>query len=69
MDYLWNFLLNIIINFSYHHCMMAVAFWPLLLITIRDIYEDRKYAERDIKLGLYGRTIYIFIQVSFFLVN
>lgn len=44
--------------------MMALAFWPLLLITIRDIFEDRKYAERDIKLGLYGRTIYIFIQVK-----
>lgn len=46
--------------------MMALAFWPLILLTIRDIHEDRKYAERDIKLGLYGRTIYIIIQVFFF---
>lgn len=43
--------------------MMALVFWPLLLLTIRDVHEDRKYAERDMKLGLYGRAIYIVIQV------
>lgn len=47
----------------YHHCIMAVSFWPLLLLTIRDVHEDRKYAEKNIKLGLFGRTIYIIIQV------
>lgn len=44
--------------------MMVVAFWPLVLLTIRDIHEDRMYAERDMKLGLYGRVVYIFVQVN-----
>ena len=41
---------------------MMVALWPILLITIRDNSEDRKYAEKDMQLGLYGRFLYIFIQ-------
>lgn len=45
---------------------MVVAFWPLVLLTIRDIHEDRMYAERDMKLGLYGRVVYIFVQVNHF---
>lgn len=43
---------------------MAVALWPLILLTIRDVQEDRKYAERDIKLQMYSRFSYIIVQVS-----
>ncbi|KFB36928.1 AGAP002050-PA-like protein [Anopheles sinensis] len=46
----------------YHHCMMMVALWPLLLLQIRDVQEDRRHAEKDLKLGLYGRFLYIIIQ-------
>ncbi|XP_017482849.1 PREDICTED: ATP-binding cassette sub-family G member 8 [Rhagoletis zephyria] len=49
-------------RFGYHHCVMAVAYWPLLLLTIRDAQEDRRHAERDIRLGLYTRSLYITIQ-------
>lgn len=49
--------------------MMVVAMWPLLLLTIRDIHVDRMYAERDMKLGLYGRSIYIFVQVALRVLN
>lgn len=49
----------------YHHAIMTLCFWPLVLLIIRDVHEDRKYAEKDISLGLYGRTIYIFIQILY----
>lgn len=52
-------------RFGYHHCVMAVAFWPIILITIRDIHEDRTYAEKDMRLGMYGRTLYLIIQCLF----
>lgn len=48
---------------GYHHTMMAIAFWPILLLTIRDIQNDRKCAEKDIHLELFGRSAYIFMQV------
>ncbi|XP_037923929.1 ABC transporter G family member 4 isoform X1 [Hermetia illucens] len=54
--------LNFNDRLGYHHCIMAIAYWPLLMLTIRDVYEDRKYAERDIRLGLYSRYLYICIQ-------
>lgn len=57
--------LNLNDRLGYHHCMMAVAFWPILLLMIRDIHEDRTYAEKDFSLRMYGRTVYILTQVSF----
>ena len=42
--------------------MMAIAFWPIILLFIRDVQNDRKSAEKDIYLQMYGRTVYIIIQ-------
>lgn len=47
---------------GYHHCIMAVAFWPILMLTVRDIDLDRSYAEKEIALKLYSRTLYIIVQ-------
>lgn len=47
---------------GYHHTMMAIAFWPILILLIRDVQNDRKCAEKDIHLELYGRSSYIFVQ-------
>lgn len=47
---------------GYHHTMMSIAFWPIIVLFIRDAQNDRKCAEKDIHLQLYGRTVYIFIQ-------
>ncbi|KAI8130611.1 ATP-binding cassette sub-family G member 8 [Lucilia cuprina] len=47
---------------GYHHCVMALMYWPLLMLTIRDTQEDRRHAERDIRLGLYSRSLYIIVQ-------
>ncbi|EDW84740.1 uncharacterized protein Dwil_GK14275 [Drosophila willistoni] len=49
-------------RFGYHHCVMVLAYWPLVMLTIRDTQEDRRHAERDIRLGLYSRSLYIIIQ-------
>lgn len=43
---------------------MSIGLWPLLLCFIRDTHEDRRHAEKDLKLDLYGRTVYILVQVS-----
>lgn len=56
--------LNLNDRLGYHHCVMTVAYWPLLLLIIRDIHDDRKHAERDLHIGLYGRFVYIFIQCA-----
>lgn len=47
---------------GYHHTVMAIAFWPIMLLLIRDFQIDRKNAEKDIRLGLYGRFVYILVQ-------
>lgn len=43
---------------------MAVCVFPLLLMTIRDVHVDRKFAEKDIRLRFYGRMVYVVIQVQ-----
>lgn len=43
---------------------MAIGFWPLILMNVREIRMDRRFAEKDIDLKLYGRTVYIVTQVS-----
>ncbi|KAH8375026.1 ATP-binding cassette sub-family G member 8 [Drosophila serrata] len=47
---------------GYHHCVMVLVYWPLVMLTIRDTQEDRRHAERDIRLGLYTRSLYIIVQ-------
>jgi len=42
--------------------MLALTVFPLLLMLIQDIQEDRLYAEKDLRLELYGRTIYVLVQ-------
>lgn len=54
-------------RFGYHHTVMILCVFPLLLMTIRDVHMDRKYAEKDIALKFYGGTVYIVTQVSFLL--
>lgn len=42
---------------------MAIGFWPLILMHVKEIQMDRRFAEKDINLKLYGRTVYIVTQV------
>ncbi|KXJ80123.1 hypothetical protein RP20_CCG026446 [Aedes albopictus] len=41
-----------------------VSLWPLLILQIRDVQEDRQHAEKDLRLSLYGRFLYIIIQTT-----
>lgn len=50
-------------RFGYHHCVMILSVFPLLLMIIKDIHIDRMYAEKDIALKFYGSTVYIITQV------
>jgi len=43
---------------------MCVSVWPLLLLVcVKQIYSARRFVERDIDIGLYGRTVYILTDV------
>lgn len=55
--------LNLNDRLGYHYAVMSICLWPILLLVIRDIHEDRMYAEKDFYLGMYGRLIYILTQV------
>jgi hypothetical protein len=41
---------------------MALTIFPIILLLICDIQEDANHAEKDLKLELYGRTVYILVQ-------
>lgn len=47
-----------------HYASLGVLCWPLNLIAISDVFRARPSVERDIKDGLYGRFVYIFVEVS-----
>lgn len=50
---------------GYHYSAMCFMIWPLiLLVCIKPINSTRRYIERDIDIGLYGRTVYIITTVS-----
>lgn len=55
--------LNLNDRLGYHYAVMSICLWPILLLVIRDIHEDRMYAEKDFYLGMYGRLVYILTQV------
>ncbi|XP_053687046.1 ATP-binding cassette sub-family G member 8 isoform X1 [Sabethes cyaneus] len=54
--------LNLNDRLGFLHCIIMLALWPLLILQIRDVQEDRRHAEKDLRLGLYGRFLYIIIQ-------
>lgn len=48
---------------GFYYSSLGILFWPLSLIAIYEIIRTRPNVEREVKNGLYGRFIYIFIQV------
>lgn len=57
--------LNLNDRLGFHYTVMCVAIWPILnTLTVSEIRRNRKYVERDINDGLYGRFVYIFTKVS-----
>ncbi|XP_063989330.1 ATP-binding cassette sub-family G member 5 [Diachasmimorpha longicaudata] len=48
---------------GYYYASLGILSWPLGLLQIFDITRARRNVERDIKDGLYGRFIYIIIEL------
>lgn len=49
---------------GYHYASLGIFFWPLSLLAMCDVANSRPNVERDIRDGLYGRFIYILMEVS-----
>lgn len=47
---------------GYHHTIMAVGIWPIVMFTIRHSSMDSKYAADEIRMGLYPRSSFIIIR-------
>ncbi|XP_029044314.1 ATP-binding cassette sub-family G member 5 [Osmia bicornis bicornis] len=48
---------------GFHYASLGILFWPLTLMAICEVADCRPNVERDIKDGLYGRFIYIFMEL------
>ncbi|XP_066598452.1 ATP-binding cassette sub-family G member 5 [Prorops nasuta] len=46
-----------------HYASLGIFFWPLSLLAICDVADYRPNVERDIRDGLYGRFIYIIMEL------
>lgn len=49
---------------GFHYASLGVLCWPLSLIAISEVSNNRPNVERDTKNGLYSRFVYIFVDVS-----
>lgn len=49
---------------GYHYASLGIFFWPLSLLAMCDVANSRPNVERDIRDGLYGRFMYILVEVS-----
>lgn len=49
---------------GYHYASLGICFWPLYLLAMCEIANNRPNVERDIRDGLYNRFIYILVEVS-----
>ncbi|KAG7212513.1 hypothetical protein KM043_012823 [Ampulex compressa] len=48
---------------GFHYASLGIFFWPLCLLAMCDVANARPNVERDIRDGLYGRFIYIIIEL------
>ncbi|XP_014481575.1 PREDICTED: ATP-binding cassette sub-family G member 8 isoform X2 [Dinoponera quadriceps] len=48
---------------GYHYASLGIFFWPLSLLAMCEVADSRPNVERDIRDGLYGRFIYILIEL------
>ncbi|XP_047521097.1 ATP-binding cassette sub-family G member 8 [Pieris napi] len=48
---------------GFHYATMCIAAWPIILwMSAREASSMRRYVERDIAVGLYSRTMFIFFD-------
>ena len=54
---------------GFHHVMMAVGIWPILLVTIGSIWRSGVAVTRDVEDGLYSKAAYIITKVYILLIT
>ena len=55
---------NINDRLGFHHCIMAVGIWPMLLSMISEAWREKRPVTRDVEDGLYSKLVYIMTKVS-----
>ena len=59
-----NVVFNFLDRFGFHHVMMAVGIWPVMIATIGETWRGQAAITRDVEDGLYSKTAYIITKVS-----
>ena len=54
---------NFLDRFGFHHVMMAVGIWPVMIATIGETWRGQAAITRDVEDGLYSKTAYIITKV------
>ena len=48
---------------GFYYVVSVVAVWPVLLMTISEVWRDKGPVIRDVRDGLYSRAAYIITKV------
>lgn len=57
--------LNLKDRVGFYYASLGILFWPLSLLAMVEILRNRPGIERDISDGLYGRFVYIVVEVLY----
>lgn len=55
---------NVVDRFGFHHVMLAVGIWPVLMATISSAWKSKSAITRDVEDGLYSKFSYLLTKVS-----
>ena len=56
-------ILFILDRLGFHHVLMAVGIWPLMMVTIGETWRGQAAITRDVEDGLYSKAAYIITKV------
>ena len=54
---------NINDRLGWHHVMMSVAPWPLILLSLSDLWRRKPMLTRDLEDALYTKTAYSITEI------
>ena len=54
---------NINDRLGWHHVMMSVAPWPLILLSLSDLWRRKSMLTRDLEDALYTKTAYSITEI------
>ena len=61
-------ILFILDRLGFHHVLMAVGIWPLMMVTIGETWRGQAAITRDVEDGLYSKAAYIITKVLIFFI-